>query len=462
MNADTPRRLARLAACLLVMGCASAAAAQSLTDALAAAYANSAELRTERARLKEVNERVPQALANTRPTIQAFGSVGTVHETSNIPVPTNPTAPSIEDGQVANNLSRRSYGVSISEPLYRGGRTVAEYREAHDLIAAERARLTSVEQHVFVEAATAYANVLAGEELYRLAAKREDVLRAQLVQAKGRFAEGAMVKTDLLATQAGYDAAVAQLASSRAQLAVARLAYTRDVGTPPATLAFPATSLPMPASIEEAEQRALDANPDLKSAEFTLAAGHQQVRDAAGQGLPTVALQGAVQHQEGLSFRGQVDDSEALVVQLRVPLYSGGLIASRIRTAKANEEAQRATLDRQRQTIVASVESAWQQVAAARASVAALEAQVQIDALSVEGVNAQYLGGERTRQEVLDAEQTLFQAQSGLVNARRDYLVYSVNMLAAVGDLTVRQLNLPVEAYDIERDYRKVHYGPGR
>ena len=58
--------------------------------------------------------------------------------------------------------------------------------------------------------------------------------------------------------------------------------------------------------------------------------------------------------------------------------------------------------------------------------------------------------------DVLDQENDLFQAQVDLVQARRDQIVASYRLKAAVGELTVVGIDLPVEPYDPEAYYLDV------
>ena len=57
---------------------------------------------------------------------------------------------------------------------------------------------------------------------------------------------------------------------------------------------------------------------------------------------------------------------------------------------------------------------------------------------------------------VLDQEQDLFQSQVDLVQARRDQIIASFRVKAAVGELTVVGIDLPVEPYNPEAYYADV------
>ncbi len=68
--------------------------------------------------------------------------------------------------------------------------------------------------------------------------------------------------------------------------------------------------------------------------------------------------------------------------------------------------------------------------------------------IALEGVQQEALVGSRTVLDVLDAEQELFTSQVNLVRARRDYVVVTYQLKAAIGELTVDDLKLGIETYN--------------
>jgi outer membrane protein len=85
-----------------------------------------------------------------------------------------------------------------------------------------------------------------------------------------------------------------------------------------------------------------------------------------------------------------------------------------------------------------------------------IAAQVRASEIAVEGSRQEALVGQRTTLDVLDQENDLFQAQVDLVQARRDQIVASYRLKAAIGELTVVGIDLPVEPYDSEAYYANV------
>ena len=76
--------------------------------------------------------------------------------------------------------------------------------------------------------------------------------------------------------------------------------------------------------------------------------------------------------------------------------------------------------------------------------------------IALDGVQQEATVGARTVLDVLDAEQELLDGQVQLVQAQRDAIVASYQLLQAMGRLTAQDLGLPVEIYDYDSHYREV------
>src|ERR1700675_2743610 len=83
-------RVASVVVALLLAG--APASAQTLTESFAYAYNNNPQLLAQRAALRAIDEGVPQALANWRPTVNFTGQAGFTRGASDNPNPA-PGAP---------------------------------------------------------------------------------------------------------------------------------------------------------------------------------------------------------------------------------------------------------------------------------------------------------------------------------------------------------------------------------
>ena len=131
---------------------------RTLQEALAAAYANNPQLQAARAQLRATDENVQQALAGWRPQVVVAGTGGygdgyyrqfssSVSQTTGQRV-----------GAYNNQRTNRDIGtanVTVTQPIYRGGRTRASTSRAESQVRAQRARLIAQEQQTFTDAINA-------------------------------------------------------------------------------------------------------------------------------------------------------------------------------------------------------------------------------------------------------------------------------------------------------------------
>ena len=165
-------RAASLMSIALIALTAGPARAESLEDALAATYNTNPQLNSARAELRQNDELVPQALSNYRPTVTANGQGAYDHLNSN---------------HLVHESYPHSVGLQVTEPLYRGGRTVAQTRVAENTILGQRATLLATEESLLLNAATIYANVVADMAQVTLAKNNEQVLARDLEADRDRF-----------------------------------------------------------------------------------------------------------------------------------------------------------------------------------------------------------------------------------------------------------------------------------
>ena len=152
-----------------------------------------------------------------------------------------------------------------------------------------------------------------------------------------------------------------------------------------------------------------------------------------------------------------IGDEDAMIgANLRVPLYQGGGEYARVRQNKQTVRQRQDDLEAVFRAVRNEVTSAWQALVTATSRIDSISAQVRANEIAVEGTRQEALVGQRTTLDVLDQEQDLFQSQVDLVRARRDQIIASFRVKAAVGELTVVGIDLPVEPYNPEAYYADV------
>ena len=419
---------------------------QSLVDALTSAYDTNPSLQAARAELRSVNEGVPQALSNWRPevTVNASGGKQYIEQESSFFTDQQFTTP-------------REGELSVIQPLYRGGRTVAATEAAENDVQSQRASLTSVEQDVLLDAVTAFMDVWRDQAVLQLNINNERVIQRQLEATQDRFDVGEVTRTDVAQAETRLATATAERIAAQGALTASQAVYEEVVGQRPGILKAPPRQYQgLPGTVEDALTVATAGNPDILAATFAEKAAEREVQEVVGELLPTLQLRGTASTSEETSQRDSTTDRARILVELSVPIYQQGAVSSRVREAKQVSSRRRLELLEDRRRIEQETVSAWEGLQTAQAQIVSFESGVRSAEIALEGVRQENLVGARTILDILDAEQELLDAQVNLVGSQRDEVVAAYQVLAAVGRLTARDLGLPVTLYDPEEDYRKV------
>ena len=423
------------------------ARAQTLEDALTAAYLNNPALLGQRARVRAVDEQVPQALSNWRPSISLTGSIGRAISFN--------TARTF--GGRDQIRTPRGGELEISQPLYRGGRTIAATREAENAVKAERQRLASTEQDVLLEAATAFLNMFRDEAVLKLNVNNEQVLKRQLQATRDRFEVGEITRTDVHQAEARLAGAAADRIEAEGNLEASRAAYRNVAGkVAPRNLKTPAQPSGQPSSQEEANKAAAVSNPNVLAAEFDRKALQDNVDEVRGELLPSLDLNFSITRNFENVSNVNVSRGESVTASVTVPLYQQGAVYSRLREAKQEVAEQVLATDKVRRDSVEAATRSWKNLVSARARVTSFKAQIDANVVALEGVEREAQVGSRTVLDVLDAEQELLDSRSDHVRAQRDQLVAVFELKAAMGQLTAKELKLKVGPYDPKEHYREV------
>jgi outer membrane protein len=425
------------------------ASAESLYDAMAAAYNSNPALAAERARLRATDEGVAQAKAGWRPTITATGTVGTVETDTDSAVP----IPQFGGKQTVDPITG---AVNVTQPLFRGGQTIYGTRRAKESVMAGRENLRNAEQNTLLDAVTAYMDVKRDEAVVELRKKNVAVLRRQLEAAQDRFNVGEITRTDVAQSEARLSLSQSNLIQAEANLTASRAAYQRVIGHAPASLDAPPALPAFPESEAASIEIARANNPVLQAARHAERAADHAIDAAKGTLFPQVSLEAGYSHAEEPSSTTARQDETRVTGRLTIPLYQAGAEYSRVREAKQIHAQNRLQVADTLRQVDESVQNAWEQYRASKAVIRSSTEQVNANEIALDGVRQEEQVGARTTLDVLDAEQELLDSQVQLVSAQRNEYVAGFSLLAAIGGLSVEQIGLDVERYDPQRNYEQV------
>ena len=418
------------------IGFSSAARADTLADALTAAYENSGLLDQYRALLRAADEDVAQAVSATLPVISWSANA-------------TATSPRASGADLIAATAR----ISADLTLYDGGANDLAIEAQKELVLGTREALRRIEQSVLLDAVTAYMQVRSDTEFVTLRQSNVRVLTQEFRAAQDRFDVGEVTRTDVALAEARLAAARSLLASAQGSLARSAEAYVTAVGRKPDALS-PAKAAPVSQTLADAKAFAVRNHPDILQAQHAVSAAELNIKRGEAAMKPSVSLGAQI------GFDQDFNVGRSIGVTASGPIYAGGRLSSQVRQFMSRRDAERAALLVTSMGIEQQVANAYSFLEVARASALSSNNQIAAARVAFRGVREEATLGARTTIDVLNAEQELLSAQANLIAAQADEVVASYQVLASMGLLTAAHLRLPVQQYDPAAYYNLVKDAP--
>ena len=431
--------------CLVVLAAAAACAgAQAATSDLAAvlneAVANDPVYASARFAQEASAEAEPQARAALLPNVSASASVNSTYyhfvsgDTQSVP-------------SFAQTFTSWGPTLQVALPLYRA-QLWDSLSQSRLSVRQSQLQFAQAREDLIVRVAQAYFDVLASSDALAAIQTNKQAISEQLAQAQREFEVGTKTIVDTHEAKARYDLAVAQEQVALGDLVVKKSALRAIVGRDMGELAplrdAPELTPPQPANVEAWANNAEESNFSVLAARAASEIAQRETRRARDAYRPTVDLSGSVQwqHSNGQPLLPIASNSTAGTIGLvaTVPLYTGDLLQSRIREARANESRADRDLEAARRNAAQSARQAYTGADYGLAQVKALESAETSAKTQLESTRLGYEVGVRINLDVLNANTQLFNTQRDLKKARYDFLVNGLRLKAASGTLEDRDV----------------------
>jgi outer membrane protein TolC len=252
-------------------------------------------------------------------------------------------------------------------------------------------------------------------------------------EAAREVAHADSVKAQLQMQQKQRDSNDATLAAEKARLELAVLLFP-DPRTPYST--EPAETALMLPTRQEIDRLAAKSNPEIRSALADVASANAQVKSAKAAYLPDLELNFAygidapqfAKHGPdnvrnlGYSISGTVD----------IPVWDWFSTQKKIKQSEIQRDAVKVSLTAAQRRLIANLEEAYAEAAAARDQLSLLEESVSTGEESLKLTKLRYEAGESTALEVVDAQNSYLATRT----ARADGVIRFETALAALQVLT--------------------------
>ena len=453
--------LAGIGGALMVMlpPCASPGRAETMSGALVLAYAGNPDMNQQRAGVRASDENLPRATSTWRPTATATAQYGFNHldftsaasGSSAAASGVSPSGIMSSSAALRANTATWTYGLTVTQNLFNGNRTLNGVRQAESNIFGARETMRNTEENVLLNGATAYMDVLRDIAILDLRKNNIIVLQEQLRQTVDRFTVGEVTRTDVAQAESSLASARSDYFTAQANLETSIANYRQIIGVQPTRLE-PARTIEslLPQTLGVAVQLALAEHPQVQAALHAVDAAALQVKLVEGELYPTLNIVGSVQNNYNFfGVPGERLFNGSIVGQLSIPIYeNGGEVYARTRQAKETLGQARLQADLQRDMVRATVVSTWGQLDSARATIYSSKASVKSNEIALDSIRQEAEVGQRTTFDVLFQQQQLLNARVAFVTAQRDRVVASYAVMAAIGRLSAANLNLAVTEYD--------------
>lgn len=417
--------------------------AENLAEAIAYAYEANPGINAQRASLRALDESYVQARAGYGLT--ASVTAGHTYERLD------------RDKAREQEANTDSVGLTVTQPLYTGGRVRARTNAAEARILAGREQLRRAEMDLLQRVVTAYIAVRRDEEILRINQDTAAVLQQQFNDTTAKFRVQQVTRTDLAQAEGRLANAQTAVINAQGALQSSRARYLGVVGRHPGTLEPPPELEGLPKDIDQALDLAEEKSPVLLNALYNEDASRARIAEARAGRRPSVTARADLRHAPFLPYdRAIYDDTFTASIQLSQPLYTSGQINSVIRQALAENNRDRLTVEDTRLILIQNVIDAWSQLDSARRALETLRREVAANQTAFLGVREEERFALRTTLDILNASSELQNAQANLLRAAAAEYIGRTQVLAIIGELDPRLFAPGTKVYDPAKNFRSV------
>jgi len=406
------------------------ASADDLLDVWRLARANDPVLAAADAQRAGTRDLADQARAALLPQASATASIGRQRDTG----ATQPAS----SAHVANTT------LGVSQVVFDAG-LWSQLKAARATADAQDATLESARQALCLRVATAYFDALLAADLLASVQANEDAFGEQVAQSQQRYKAGLDAQVDVDQSRSYQALAHGSTMAAHQALVDALAAVAEITASTPATLKTLRDDLPLgppqPADPRAWVASALRGNPALRAAGKAVDAADGAVDAARAGHLPTLTAGLNLVRPTGAVYgdsSGRLTNTALLT--LNVPLFSGGATQARVSQAVHQRDGARDALETQRRAIERATKAAYGSVVTGIGQVQATRDAVAAAQASLAATRVGREVGNRSMTDVLNAIQTLAQAQAAYAQARHQFILGRLQLQQAAGTLTEADL----------------------
>ena len=403
--------------------------ANTLLDSLRSAYLNNPKLNAERASKRASMEERRGAYSEFLPSVTISGYVSEQDNT----------------GTSESNFEPSEQSMEIEQKIFQGFGGLANVKKKKYEYNIAEFKLKKIEQETLLFAAKAHADLLLNKKKVDINLINIDLLERQIETDQNRLDKGEINLTDLAQSESSFLGAKAELIAAQNDLVTSKANFEKIIGkkSPEDIEEIKKIEIDLPVSLAEAYRISNLENPDLQIASLEFEQSKLDVTIAGSDLSPSATLSYKIAEQDDLSSTIQDRTQQTVTATAKWPLFSGGDNIFNFRKARELRNQKELLLQDSKKKIETDMANAWSNYQSSKSVLDSIRSQVKAAEIANEGITLEYeSGSNRTTLEVIQSRTILLNSKINLASSERNFLISKFNLLAALGRLTAKQLNL--------------------
>ena len=403
--------------------------ANTLFDSLNSAYLNNPKLNAERANKRASMEEQRGSYSEFLPSVTISGYVSEQDNT----------------GASESNFEPSEQSMKIEQKIFQGFGGVANLKKKKYGYNIAEFKLKKIEQETLLAAAEAHADLLLNKKKVNINLINIDLLERQIETDQNRLDKGEINLTDLAQSESSFLGAKAELITAQNDLVTSKANFEKIIGkkAPDNIQEIKKIKINLPESLAAAYRVSNLENPDLQIASLEFEQSKLDVTIAGSDLSPSATLSYKIAEQDDISATIQDRTQQTVTATATWPLFSGGDNIFNFRKARELRNQKELLLQDSKKKIETDVTNAWSNYQSSKSVLDSIRSQVKAAEIANEGITLEYeSGSSRTTLEVIQSRTILLNSRINLASSERNFLISQFNLLAAVGRLTAKQLNL--------------------
>ena len=361
------------------------------------------------------------------------------------------------NSRVANDRRSNSFGLSTAVTLFNGFSNKNSLLQSKTSYEASKLDLEKMKNDISLNIVNSYLNVLFNKENLKIALAQIVISEQQLSRTKELVDAGVQPKGNLLEVEATKVSDENAVVTAENNLALSLLDLSQLLQIP--NQGFDIEEIPVNISsvallynnTEEIFSKAVESQPEIKSAELALQNSETGIKIAKADYLPSLTLSAGLStvynHIQGQEddflvpvdpindpfgpqrlikngFSDQLDNNlgEFVGLSLSIPIFNRGQVKANVNRAKINQEISQVNLDDSKRALREAVERAYINAKATLKEYEAAEKSVKAQEQSFTFAQERYNLGATNSFDFEQVRNRLVNAQSSLISAKYNFV----------------------------------------